>query len=234
MNRIFILSLLLASVNFGFSQGKNFIDMAYLETTAMVDTFIKPDVLYLNILIQEKDEKNKISTEELEARMIQKLKSLGIEVEKQLTLVDLGSNFKKYFIKPKDILKDKSYELKIFDTQTAGKVLLGLEEVGISNVNLGRTEYSLMEEVKLDLKSKAVAKAKKQADYLLKPLDQKVGRAIHITEKYQTDFDQFNGMLNEVVVTGYAGRSKQNYEPPAIEFKPIHVQSEVSVKFVID
>jgi len=230
---ITVLTILLIS-NFGFSQTKNFIDLPYLETTAKVDTLIKPDIIYLDILIREKDEKNKISVEEMESKMITKLKSLGIDIEKQLSLSDLASNFKKYFLKQKDILKDKAYQLKVFDAKTAGKVLVQLEEISISNVNLNKTEYSKIEELKLDLKSKAVEKAKKQADYLVKPLNQKITRAIHITDKYYESYNNFNNELQEVVVMGYSNKSKQEYEPPAIEFKPIRVVSEVTIKFGIE
>ncbi|HZW62063.1 MAG TPA: SIMPL domain-containing protein [Flavobacteriaceae bacterium] len=220
--------------NLTFGQTKNFIDQPYLETTAKVDTLVKPDIIYLDILIREKDERNKISVEEMETKMIQKLKSLGIDTEKQLTLSDLASNFKKYFLKQKDIMKDKAYELKVFDSQTAGKVLVGLEEIGISNVNLDKTEYSKIEELKLVLKSKAVEKAKKQADYLVKPLNQKITRAIYISDKYYEHYNNFQGELQEVVVMGYGGKRKQEYEPPAIEFKPIKVESEVTIKFAIE
>ena len=60
-------------------QTKSFIDQPYLETTAKVDTLIKPDIIYLGILVREKDERNKISVEEMETRMIAKLKSIGID-----------------------------------------------------------------------------------------------------------------------------------------------------------
>ena len=81
----------------------------------------------------------------METRMIAKLKSIGIDPEKQLTLSDLASNFKRYFLKQKDIMKDKAYELKVYNTQTAVKAIVGLEEIGISNVNLDRTEYAEIE-----------------------------------------------------------------------------------------
>lgn len=234
MNRIFLFFGLLLVCQLSSAQTKNFIDLPYLETTTKVDTLVQPDIIYLDILIREKDERNRVSVEEMEARLIQKLKSLGIETEKQLTLSDLGSNFKKYFLKQKDIMKDKAYELKVFNSQTAGRVLVGLEEIGISNVNLDRTEYFKMEDLKLELKSKAIEKAKKQADYLVRPLSQKIIRAIHITDKYYEHYNNFGGELNEIVVLGYSGNSKQEYEPPAIEFKPIKVESEVSVKFEIE
>jgi len=234
MNRIILILSIVLTCQITNGQTKNFIDQPFLETTAKVDTLINPDIIYLDILIREKDERNRISVEEMETKMIQKLKSLGIDTEKQLTLSDLASNFKKYFLKQKDIMKDKAYELKVFNSQTAGKVIVGLEDIGISNVNLDRTEYSKMEELKLDLKSKAVKKAKIQADFLVKPLNQQITRAIHITDKSYETYNNFNGELQEVVVVGYSSKRKQEYEPPAIEFKPIKVESEVNIKFAIE
>lgn len=220
--------------NLAFSQTKNFIDQPYLETIAIVDTLINPDIIYLNILINEKDERNKISVEELEEKMADKLIELRIDLQKQLTLSDLSSNFTKYFLKQKDIMKSKAYKLKVFDAQTAGKVILGLEDVGISNVYLDKTEYSKMEELKLQLKSKAVLKAKSQAEYLVLPLNQKVTKALFITDKYYQGRD-YDGVLNEVVVRGFSvKRSKEEYKPIEIDFKPIKVETEVTIRFGIE
>lgn len=234
MKQINLLIGLIFIGNLTFGQSKNFIDQHYLETTAKVDTLIKPDIIYLDILIREKDEKNKISVEELENNMAEKLKILGIDVQKQLILSDLSSNFKKYFLKQKDIMKSKAYKLKVFDAQTAGKVIVGLEDIGISNVSLDKTEYSKIEELKLKLKSKAVAKAKMQAEYLIAPLNQKITKALFITDTYFQSYN-YNGELDEIVVIGFSGkRMKQDYQPIDIEFKPIKVEAEVSIKFGIE
>ena len=107
----------LCIVSFVFSQTKNFIDQPYLETSAKADTLVIPDRIYLDILISEKDTKDKKSIEELEILMEEKLKSIGIDTKKQLTLNDLASNFKKYFLKNTDILKTKSYSLIVYDAK---------------------------------------------------------------------------------------------------------------------
>ena len=70
-------------VSFVFSQTKNFIDQPYLETSAKADTLVIPDRIYLDILISEKDTKDKKSIEELEILMEEKLKSIGIDTKKQ-------------------------------------------------------------------------------------------------------------------------------------------------------
>jgi len=227
-----LIGILFLSI-FSYSQTKNFIDQPYLETTSKVDTLVKPDIIYLDILLREKDNRNRVSVEELENKMASKLESMGIDLRKQLTLSDLASNFKKYFLKQKDVLKSKAYKLKVFDAQTAGKVLVELENLGISNVSLDKTEYSKIEELKLSLKSKAVKKAKIQAEYLVRPLNQSVGGAIFIVDKYNQGYD-YDGALEEVVVLGYSNKRKAEYKPVEIEFKPIKVETEVTIKFKIE
>ena len=233
MNRILLTLGIVLTFHFVNGQTKNFIDQPYLETTAKVDSLVKPDIIYLDILLRENDSRNKISVEELENKMATKLESMGIDLKNQLTLSDLASNFKKYFLKQKDVLKSKAYKLKVFDAQIAGKVLVELEDIGISNVSLDKTEYSKFEEVKLDLKSKAVKKAKKQAEYLIEPLNQKIGGALLIVEKYNKNYD-YDGDLEEVVIVGYSSRKKTEYKPVEIEFKPIKVETEVTIKFKIE
>ena len=96
------LTLILALLTVqSYSQTKNFIDQPYLETTSVVDTLVVPDRIYLSILITEADTKGKVSVEELENRMNNKLIALGIDTKKQLSLADVTSNFKKYFLRTK-------------------------------------------------------------------------------------------------------------------------------------
>ncbi|MDA8572476.1 hypothetical protein N9K85_04155 [Flavobacteriaceae bacterium] len=119
-----------------FAQTKNFIDQPYLETTAKVDTLVTPDQIYLSIYIHEGEDRNKTSLEKQERKMAVVLENLGIDLQEQLKLDNLASNYKKYFLKRKNVLKSKSYNLEVFDAMTAGNVLIGLEAEGISNVSL--------------------------------------------------------------------------------------------------
>ena len=231
MKKLLLTLGVLLSSYFINGQTKNFIDQPYLETTAKVDTLVKPDIIYLDILLKEKDSRNKISVEELENKMAIKFESMGIDLKKQLSLSDLASNFKKYFLKQKDVLKSKSYKLKVFDAQTAGKVIIELENLGISNVSIDRTEFSKIEELKMILKSKAVQKAKIQAEHLVMPLNQKIGGALFIVDKY---YRGYNYDLQKVVVTGYSSKRNTKYTPVDIDFKSIKIESEVTIKFSIE
>jgi len=223
------ITLLLTFVTLqSFSQTKNFIDQPYLETTAVIDTLVVPDRIYLSITITEADTKGKVSVEELENRMNKKLIALGIDTKKQLFLTDAASNFKRYFLKSKDVLKDKSYSLMVYDAVTAGKVLVGLESIEISNVQLTKTEYSKMDQLQLQLKEKVVAKAKVQAESLLKPLNQKLGKAIYIAD---TNYNVYRTEMADFKVRNMVA---QESAPIDIDFEKIRVESRINITFAIE
>ena len=226
-------ALLLTLLTFQtYSQTKNFIDQPYLETTAVVDTLVVPDRIYLSILISEADTKGKISVEELENKMNSKLIALGIDTKKQLSLTDAASNFKNYFLRGKDVLKNKSYTLLVYDAVTAGKVIIGLESIDISNVQLSKTEYSKMETLKLQLKQKAVTIAKIQGETILKPLNQNLGKAIYISDMNYNVYR--SSQFDEIVVTGYAKGVKEEFQPINIEFEKIRIESRINITFAIN
>lgn len=226
--RYLVLFLLFTSLK-NYGQNKNFIDQPYLETTARVDTLVTPDHIYLSILITEADTKGKISVEKLENKMAEKLQTLGIDTEKQLTLSDLASNFKKYFLRKVDVQKDKEYSLLVYDAITAGKVILGLESIGISNVNLTKTEYSKLENLKIILRQLAVKEAKKQAEAMVLPLDQQLGSALFISDLNTGILNRYQGRIAEVKVF----KDGDKDQPIKIEFEKIEVESTVNVKFSI-
>ena len=220
----------IASSFIGFSQTKNFIDQPYLETTAKVDSLVQPDRIYLSILIQEKEDRNKTSVETQERLLAEVLKNLEINLKKQLKIEDLASNYKKYFLKKKSVLKSKAYELVVYDGLTASKVLIHLEAQGISNVYLTKTKYSKTEALKMNLRSKAVLKAKAQATALVTPLDQKIGKAIFISEKY---YNRSYNTRNRQITMAYT-TSKELEEPIDIGFTDIKIEIEATVRFSIN
>jgi uncharacterized protein YggE len=233
MKKIFLTFLILVCAK-SLSQTKNFIDLPYIETSAKVDTLVIPDRIYLNISITEKDTKGKISVEELETKMNEKLKSLGIATEKHLTLNDLSSNYKKYFLKQQDILKNKNYTLLVFNAKVAGKVIIALEEIEISNVILEKTEYSKAEEMILTLKSEAIIKAKNQAIAMTKPLNQKVGNAIYISD-FSNIVNMLSGRVSGIQIRGVRSiEEKDKYEPINIEFEKIKIETEVKATFKLE
>jgi len=233
MKRFFAVLLAFTAISTVFAQTKNFIDQPYIETSAKIDTSVTPDRIFLSITITEKDTKDKVSVEKQENRMAKVLKSLGIDLEKQLKLSDLSSNFKKYFLRSKDVLKSKEYLLVVYDALTAGKVIAGLEKIDISNIEIEKTEYSKLEQLMLELKSQAVVKAKKQAEAMMKALGQKLGPAIYISDG-NTYSVNYSKRKDARIRLSYASAPESDEQPLAVDFEKIKVICVVSVKFKIE
>ncbi|HZI68896.1 MAG TPA: SIMPL domain-containing protein, partial [Hanamia sp.] len=182
MKKIQLTAIFIAFFFAGHAQMKNFIDQPYIEVAGNADTLVTPDEIYIQINISEKDTKNKTSVEELERKMYDAIKSLGIDVDKNLTTSDISSNFKNYFLRGKEVLKSKDYMLKVKDAVTATKVFMTLEDLGISNSSIDHVDYSKKEEMKNIMRTRAMVNAKTRAEALTEPLHQKVGRAIYISD----------------------------------------------------
>ncbi len=217
------------------SAQKNYLDVPFLETSAKGDTLVMPDKIYMSIKISEADSKNKKSVEEQEQELAIVLKSIGINVQEDLVLHDIGSNFKKYFFKGQNILKLKEYSLLVYDAVKVGQVLTELEKVGISNVDIDRTEYSKAEELKLLLKVRAVEKTKILADLLAKSINQTVGKAVFISDLSSASISRMlEGRVAGIAVRGMSTLKSSSPQPVGIEFEKIKFEVEVSVKYLLE
>ena len=222
-----------------FAQGKNYKDQPMVETAAQVDTLVTPDKIFLKIVLNEKDSRNRISIEQLETTMYKVLNSLKIDLEKNLTITDYSSNFKNYFLKKQNILKRVSYILTVKDALTVGKVMAGLEQEDISEVSIFKTEYSKSKQLFLDLKSKAVQKAKQQAKKMVAPLNQNIGKAIFISDvENKLENSQLVQYFNEIELIGTSTITALQAVPkedfPDIKFRKIEFTSKVKVIFTIE
>lgn len=229
MKKTFFLIIILASFT-TFSQEKNFIDKPYLEVQGKADTLVTPNRIYIDVLISEKDVKGKKSVEELENDMLTKLKSIGIDVDKNVTMQDMMSNYKKFFLKQTDIQKSKSYSILVYDAKTTAKVFIGLEEVGLSNIRIDKLEHSEEKKLQLLMNSKAIENAKANAISFTKPLGQTVGKAIYIGHAVQ-NYIGFNPQ--EIVSIKRYDMESEKYNVN-IEFEKITISSEIGVRFALE
>lgn len=213
------------------AQNRNFLDVPYLETSAQADTLVVPDRIYLGIRLQESDSKGRVSLEELEQKMAARLKAIGIDLSKQLSVSDLSSDFRKYFLRGQEVLKEKSFEVLVYDAATAGRVLFELEQLGIANTQLNRTEYAGMDALITQLKAKAMQKAQKQGEAMTAAIGQALGKAVYIS-----DSGSFYSMgpAPRMKVFAEMAADQGGYAPIEGEFQKIRAEASVQVKFLLE
>ncbi len=234
MNKAFLIIVFCSTIYLSsFAQTKNFIDQPHIEVSGYDDTLVTPNLIYIRIIISEKDSRDKVSLEEQESKMIAAFKSMNINTEIDLTTSDMLSNYKFYFMKQKDILKTKEYILKVTNAETASKVFVQLEDLGISNTSIYKLEHSDIENLENTCRTRAIENARKKAIALTKPIGQTIGNAIHITDNETNLENKLQGRVEGIRIRGMASIEKSKYEPHKIEFEKIKINATISVKFIL-
>lgn len=230
-NILFVLSIMISATVFGQNGEKNFIDQNYIEVTGKAIMQIIPDEIYLKILINEKENRGK-SLIELENSMIAKLQEIGIETNKDFSIIDYTSNFKDYWIVKSDIVLTKEYQLLVRNAKVAGKVFQELQKLGISNISIDRIENSKIQEYRQEVKINAIKAAREKANSLAIAIDQTIGKAIYIQELDNNYMNRMAGKAAGMQIRAANSiTSIANSQEPEIEFEKIELDYSVIVRF---
>ena len=204
---------------------KNFIDQNYIEVTGKAEMEIAPDMIYLRIVIDEKDDKNKVSVDQKEKEMINALKKIGIDVSKDLLIKDMSSQFKRYLLSRDGISLSKEYQLLLHDGKTTGQVFMSLEKIDISNIQIEKMDHSKMEDFRRQVKVDAIKAAKSKAQDLARAIDQEIGRAIYIREEVN-NFD-----LRRASNTLRMEKAISYNDAPDMDFEKIELNYSILCRF---
>ena len=190
---------------------------------------VLPDEIYLKIKLDESDTKGKVTLEEQRRSMFAALKKAGVDAEKQLSVVDMNSSY----YRRKGSLAVTQYELKVATAEAVGKVFEALEKAGIPNVNVTRTAYSKMEELRSEARKAAMVNAQQRARELAEAVGQSVGACYEIND--YTTTTQPVVYRSKVMLANSASLDGATEEAePNVEFEQIVVSYNVSAKFLLN
>ena len=132
---------------------------SYIQVNGRAEREIAPDEFYLQIVINERDSKGKVSVESQQRDMIAALKRLGVNVEKQLKVANLSSEF----FKKNTSVATAKYQLQLGSSAEVGKVWQALDGLGISNVSILKVSHTQIEQYKAEVRIEAMRNAKQNA-----------------------------------------------------------------------
>ena len=191
---------------------------------------VLPDEIYITIKLDEGDTKGKVTLEEQRRNMFAALKKAGVDAEKQLAVVDMNSSY----YRRKGSLAVTQYELKVATAEAVGKVFEALEKAGIPNVNVTRTAYSKMEELRSEARKAAMVNAQQRARELAEAVGQSVGACYEIND-YTTTTQPVVYRSNKLMMASGAALDGATEEAePNVEFEQIVVSYNVSAKFLLN
>ena len=203
----------------------------YVEVSGYAERNVTPDTFYLTIVITETDSKGKITVEAQQRDMIKALQRLGVDTDRQLTVVDLAGE---YFLKKKSTLMTAEYRLKLTSAEAVRNVCSALSDLGISNVSMRSVSYSKIAEVRNEMRIGAMQNAREKAAMLAEAVGQQVGACIRINDYSRDGSDEavsYTVALSKRMAN--ADTVMDVEEEEALEFKPIKVTANVNARFVL-
>lgn len=204
---------------------------SYIQVNGRAEKEITPDEFYLSIVINERDSKGKISVESQQREMIAKLRAMGVNVEKQLKVANLSSEF----FKKKSSVATAKYQLQLGSAAMVSKVWQALDGMGISNVSILKVTHSQIEQYKEEVRIAAMRNAQQSARTMAGAIGQQIGKCFYIYDSNNDVMPLFYN--NAVMVRGMAKASMDMAEAAVeepLDFKTIKLQYNVQAKFVLE
>lgn len=146
---------------------------------------IVPDVIHISITLREADSKGKVSLAEQQKKMRSALKKCNIDLEKQLSVLDMNNVFNRR----KGSLASSKYELRVSTAAEARKVFDALDAEGITNVSVTRTSVSNIAEKRAEARKLAIQNARDKASELAEAIGQSIGYCYEIND-YSNDYQE--------------------------------------------
>lgn len=203
---------------------------SYIQVTGRAEKELTPDEFYLQIVINERDSKGRISVENQQRDMVAALRKLGVDVEKQLKMANLSSEF---FKKNTSVAMAK-YQLQLGSSGEVAKVWQTLDGLGISNVSILKVTHSQLDKYKQEVRLEAMRNARESAQEMAGAIGQTIGKCFYI---YDSNSNVLPVMYDNAVLMRSAkaaadAESAAGEDP--LEFKTIKLEYGVQAKFVLE
>ncbi len=197
----------------------------YIEVYGYAERKVLPDIAFISITLDEQDPATSSKGIKVQEKaMKQKLQALGIDIEKQLSLDNITSQF----AKRKNIDQKSKYTLELTDLSILQEVFSALEEEGISNIYIKRYKLSNIDAIKLELKTAAVKDAK------IKALAIAAGADIKVHNLMQAIDNDRGGYSNDYPVMASSYKSNDSdvdEDLPNLKVTKIKISSSINTRW---
>lgn len=157
-----------------------------IEVTGSAEQEVLPDEIFVTVSLREyfkdKDNKNKIDIMVLEKQLQKAVEEAGIP--KENFTIGTINGYREWWgkKKPTTFLESKSYIIKVPNLYKIDGIISKVDDKGIAYTNIDRYEFSKIEQLRKDIKIKALQAAKDKAKYLLEGIGEQMGEALDIIE----------------------------------------------------
>jgi uncharacterized protein YggE len=229
MKKLFLLAALVATTFGAFAQNTDL--RRKIEVTGIAEQEVTPDIINVSISLKEYlNGKKKVTISQLESQLEKAIAEAGI-AKGDFTINSLSSwNYQTEKKKNPDFLASNQYNIKFHDLNKFDQILSKLDAKGIQSTNIDSYDYSKINDIKNELKLKALIGARDKASFLVNGLGDKLGSALNITESDNSSFPQ--PRMYAMKLNNLAGDAVAAPESD-IDFKKIKLSFQIQAVFEI-
>jgi uncharacterized protein YggE len=227
MKKLFVFAALTLATCTAFAQN---VDLRRkIEVSGIAEQEVTPDIIRVSISLQEYlDGKKRVTIDQLEKQLENALREAGIAKE-DFTINNLSAYNNTYQKKKTpDFLASKQYGIKFTDLNKFNQILSKLDPKGIQSTNIDSYEYSKVDQLKNELKLKALLAAKAKAAFLVQGLGETLGRVINISESDNSAYPQMRNVMFKSMAADAGSVAESD-----IDFKKIKLSFQVNAVFEI-
>lgn len=208
-----------------------------INVSGSAEKEVTPDIIYVGISLKEYLEngnsRKKVEITTLEKKLVAAVQKAGIPAE-NLTINNLYSwNYIAQKKKNPDFLASKQYKLKVADLNKFNLIMESIDAKGVMSTNIESYDYSKMDELRKELRLKAIKAAKDKATYMVEAVGSTLGKVLEINDSgdnmayppiYRTRASY--GLMEAKIADAS--------EAPEIDFKKIKLSLVVNAVFEIN
>jgi uncharacterized protein YggE len=206
-----------------------------IEVTGSAEMEIEPDEVYLTVNLREymKDKNTKVYLTEIDKEFQKVLAAVKIDL-KNVSVEGANAYYNYEYwrneTKRTDFLASKTYIIKLPNLEKYNELMQKLDNKGIENANLQRTENSKIETYRQQVKVNALRAAKTKAGVMLESIGSQLGEVVFIREINNGNMYQpilYKTMSNMAMDVESSGGA----EP--VQMQKIKIRYEVEAHFLI-
>lgn len=230
--RLLFAALLTAILPSAYAQQAEQPKARVIEVTGSAELEIVPDEIYLSITLREyvKD-RNKVKLDEIDKGFKQVLDAMKIDM-KDVSIESASAYYDWDYWKQRhtDFLASKTYLVKLPDMDKYNGLMQRLDQNGVQNAYMQRTDHSKIESYRKQVKIEALKAAKEKARLLLEAIGEQPAEVLFIKEINQNNYyPMYKTMANMAMDAG----SSANGGSMHADVQKITLKYEVEAHFRI-
>lgn len=230
------------------TQAQSFTNNPYPKTISVSGTAemeIVPDEIFVNITLTEYQKRgdHKTDLETIKTKFKETYRAIGIPDSLVSIASYSGSNYNYYWWRRKrntEVFSTITYQVKFKTSWTMDALVDKLDDQATQNFSIVSVSHSKIQELKRQLKIKAVQEAKEKGGYLTEAVGEKLGETLTINEPTEErPLPPHHPYYARGAYDEYQSRAKLDSarmpnDPVAeVDFKKIKLKFEVNVVFAL-